>query len=270
MRHRSGERETLRMGFAAQTSLQLAGAALPDFQATPLLQCIVVARSNTHRLAGSRERRRRKSAVTDVQSETRLRLTQPDWVLMSKPRRPIGIHGSRGDAPREDRSRLLHRFQRLMLDGLRSQAANVRRGDDLGVGGELGCRLLIGRTPDIERATCDQVFVERSFQCRVVDQFPARRIDEKRAVLHLRETGSIHQVLGLGRCGCKTDDEIGVGQKTRQISLSNALIGHGCPGIAYDDPHAEGERQVTKVTAYVAVTDHTQRRVPELSAHRRH
>ena len=51
--------------------------------------------------------------------------------------------------------------------------------------------------------------------------------------------------------------------------MSKALIRYGCLGIAHDDLRAEGKREVAKVAADVAVADHTQCRVLELSAQRR-
>src|SRR5262245_22848160 len=74
----------------------------------------------------------------------------------------------------------------------------MRRGDDLG---ELGQRPLCRRLllEDVQSGARDDAAVQRTLECRLVDEVAASRIDDSNPRLHSREPRVVEQVPSLRR-----------------------------------------------------------------------
>jgi len=170
--------------------------------------------------------------------------------------------GSRafGRTALHDLGDLRDRFERLVLDRLRREPAQVRRRDDVGAGRDGGIGHLHLRAADVDGAAGEPARVERARESRFVDEVAARDVDEESAALHARERRVVHQVLRLGRRGREAHDVIRRREQLGQFHLLDPLPrGNAHVRVGDEHPHAEHRAQRCEAPADGAVADDAER-----------
>ena len=180
-----------------------------------------------------------------------------------------GVDGELGGVAAQHRQHLRDDLLGHLRLGLHGGGAEVRRGDDPGVGHQ---RVLLRRllAEDVQGRAGHTPVLDGGEQRRLVDEAAAGHVQEPDALLDTRQLPGAQQAASTLHQGGVYGEEVALLQQLVHCRKLNALAGgalRGDEGVERDDAHVQAEGPAGHLGADATEADDAQDLAPDLHAH---